>query len=94
MNRNCSQCSDYFKESSTKYWARLANNSPILCNPCFRILHADKRENVRKSHIIRNENVRKSNTIENGPLVLMRKEKLSYDEAIDVIEKYKHEKNG
>lgn len=89
MKKRCSQCSDLFKESTTKYWARLANNWPILCNSCFRILHAEGRANARKCKEIEQEIVRKSNMIAAGPVTLMRKEKVTYDQSKKMIENAK-----
>lgn len=92
MNRNCDQCTDNFKESSTRYWQRLARSSPILCPSCNRISQAEHKAHVRKANCIRDENARKADIIKNGPIVLMRKLKVTYEKAKEIIHEMEEEK--
>jgi hypothetical protein len=86
MNKTCSQCSLEFIESSTKFYNRISKKTPILCNCCYRIAHAEVRAKVRKSHKEKQDNVRKSHIIQEGVFPYMRKHKVTLDKAKEELE--------
>jgi hypothetical protein len=93
MNRTCSQCQFPFIESTIAYYRRMINGSPILCNSCYRIKHAEDRAKKRLLKMSKSQNdkcvkithpmdkyVRNPN-IKVSVCYLQRKYKITYEEA-------------
>ncbi len=87
MNDKCSQCKFLFQESSIQANRREKHGLPILCQECFRINTAQGK--AQKRSMLQNLITKKEDMLENltrihghlSPPLLMRKLKISYEEA-------------
>lgn len=85
MKDICSQCHFCFRETSIQFNRRMRTSSPILCQECYRINHADSR--AIKRQITPKSSEDKMEALIKGygtvsPSLLMMKFKITYDEAV------------
>jgi len=88
MKDICSQCHFCFRETSIQFNRRMRTSSPLLCQECYRINHADaraiKRQIAPKSSQDKLEDLIKGYSPV-SPSLLMRKFKITYEDAVSKI---------
>lgn len=90
MNTKCTQCKFLFNESSVQANKRERLSLPILCQECFRIIMAESRAAKRTAEKVAPKKDSVDQLLEKltklygqlSPSLLMRKLKLSYEEAL------------